>query len=649
MKLSTKLILFFSLFAALPSLFFGIYLGISGYAAQKSEIIESLTSDSLNLKESVTAYFQGGYQDIEFITHLTEVKNLLDGMEMEDMDEVIFWSEGLSKALEAFIQNRKIFHEIRFTAADGKIISRVVRDKDEAQKAITSITDGVQLSLNEGSQTSLWKQTDKGLEFWLHFPVGSLPMAGVISANLDLAPFLRDCQESETTVLGKFGKTEMMIVSGGKPSFSQVPRYLKYLTGSAKEGAGQSGEMLYAYHRFPPNKSAPENVLTIARMYPHSKIMVSVRELLIKVSVMCLAAIFIAVVAGSFVGKAVTRPILDVLYRLKDIVEGQGDLSGSLEVRGEKEIRDLAICFNTFLADLKALISNIFQKADQLDRSSSEQAGLSGNMSADIDKAAVKVDSASSSAGEMTGILGSVSTAMEQTASNIDSVASSSTEMTNTIDEIAKNLERARSITAEAVDLSGKAAKVMDNLGDFAQHISKVTESITEISDQTNLLALNATIEAARAGEMGRGFTVVAGEIKALASQTGIATTNIKQQVADIQQATGEAVDKIEQIVKIIHTTDEAVANIASAVEEQSVVTKEISMNISQASVGVQNASNNVAQSFGFSEKITRDMDDANNINTKVDTSCRQVKTGSNQLSELATQLHHLVARFKLE
>ena len=139
-----------------------------------------------------------------------------------------------------------------------------------------------------------------------------------------------------------------------------------------------------------------------------------------------------------------------------------------------------------------------------------------------------------------------------------------------------------------------------------------MTETITEISEQTNLLALNATIEAARAGEAGKGFAVVANEIKELARQTAAATVNIKDRINEIQSTTSTTVVDIEKISKVIIEINNVISGIATAVEEQSVASNEIAGNISQASQGLVEVNENVAQSTTVVADITREIAEIN-------------------------------------
>ena len=148
---------------------------------------------------------------------------------------------------------------------------------------------------------------------------------------------------------------------------------------------------------------------------------------------------------------------------------------------------------------------------------------------------------------------GSVAAAAEEALANAQTVAKASAQLSASITEIASQVNSSRALTLEAVSASTKAQSTIAKLSEAASKVGAVTNLISEIAGQTNLLALNATIEAARAGEAGRGFAVVAAEVKSLAEQTAKATSEIAQQITEIQDATQASVASISVIGEVIH------------------------------------------------------------------------------------------------
>ena len=187
-----------------------------------------------------------------------------------------------------------------------------------------------------------------------------------------------------------------------------------------------------------------------------------------------------------------------------------------------------------------------------------------------------------------------VAGASEEASISVQSVAAATEELSSSTNEISRQVQESARMAMAAVDEANKTNEWVEELANAASRIGDVVELINAIASQTNLLALNATIEAARAGEAGRGFAVVASEVKALAAQTAKATSEIGQQIVDIQSATEDSVGAIKEISGTIGRLSEISAAIAAAVEEQGAATQEISRNIQQAAGGTHQVSSHI-------------------------------------------------------
>ena len=187
-----------------------------------------------------------------------------------------------------------------------------------------------------------------------------------------------------------------------------------------------------------------------------------------------------------------------------------------------------------------------------------------------------------------------VSAAAEEATTNVQTVASATEELSVSISEISGQVTNASEIAQQAVGEVNSANETIVGLSDASTKIGNVIGLINDIAEQTNLLALNATIEAARAGEAGKGFAVVASEVKSLASQTAKATDEISNQIGQMQSTTQNAVSSMEGISSIIQKIEETAAGIAAAVEEQSAATSDIASNIQQAAQGTSEVSSNI-------------------------------------------------------
>ena len=166
---------------------------------------------------------------------------------------------------------------------------------------------------------------------------------------------------------------------------------------------------------------------------------------------------------------------------------------------------------------------------------------------------------------------------------NVESVAAAAEELNAAIREINHQVTQSSTIARDAVDSSNRTSETIGRLSDTSEKVGKVVELINKIAGQTNLLALNATIEAARAGDAGRGFSIVASEVKTLATETAHATDEISGLVGEIQVATQEAVDSIAGIGSTINELNERTSSVAASVEEQNAVTADIARNMDEA------------------------------------------------------------------
>jgi methyl-accepting chemotaxis protein len=261
----------------------------------------------------------------------------------------------------------------------------------------------------------------------------------------------------------------------------------------------------------------------------------------------------------------------------KQELEEQQAVERELKVRRQDEISQLIGMFGVSIAGVFRTVS----KASQDMASAANTLRTSANRNRD--QAEVVTNEA------------------QDTSSSVQTVAAASQELSAAIEEIGRQVTEASTISTQARDETARTSAKVGDLKEAADRIGRVVSLITEIAEQTNLLALNATIEAARAGEAGKGFAVVASEVKALANQTAKATEDIRAQVVAIQQATGDSVGAIEEITGTITRVAEISSSIASAVTEQQAATAEIARNVQR----VADSTSRVAHSMQAVQETT--------------------------------------------
>lgn len=364
--------------------------------------------------------------------------------------------------------------------------------------------------------------------------------------------------------------------------------------------------------------------------------------------VVIVVTMIVVVMAALATTALVIKPIKGTVEMLKDIAQGEGDLTKRLAIDTRDEMGEMAHWFNIFMEKLQGIVRQIAADATSLGGASQELSAISGKMSSGVESISGRTNQVAAASEEMSGNMTSVAAASEQAATNVNMVASATEEMTVTVREIAQHTENAREVTGNAVGRATEASAKIHELGQAAAKIGSVTETITEISEQTNLLALNATIEAARAGEAGKGFAVVANEIKELARQTASATQEIKTQIEGVQNSTDTTVRQIEEITTVINKVDEIVAIIARAVEEQASASQEIADNVSQASLGIQEVNSNVNQSSSVAGSISGDIVEVNVSVKEIAGFSGLVNAKSEELATLADKLNGLMNQFKV-
>ncbi len=282
------------------------------------------------------------------------------------------------------------------------------------------------------------------------------------------------------------------------------------------------------------------------------------------------------------IGLFVVRQILSCLCKVSDVAKALagGDLTVQVGIDSRDEVGRMAGDLDQAIGAMRTTMTAVGDNAVHLAASSEELCATGEQIAA--------------AAEETSAQAGAVSTAAEEVDANIATVAASSEEMGASIREISSNSSEAARVASEAVQAAEVTTVTIGKLGESSAQIGNVVKVITAIAEQTNLLALNATIEAARAGEAGKGFAVVASEVKDLAQETARATGDIFQQVETIQTNTVDAVEAIAKITAVIARISDYQTTIASAVEEQTATTSEVTRNVSNAALGAKDISHNV-------------------------------------------------------
>lgn len=356
----------------------------------------------------------------------------------------------------------------------------------------------------------------------------------------------------------------------------------------------------------------------------------------------------VATAGGLVIGRQLSKRILSVSSRAREIAEGDGDLTERLDETCRDELGELCGNVNRFIGRVQGLVSRIGGNSATLAGASNELAATATELSSGAAEATTQSATVAAAAEEMAVNMKVMAESSEAMSQNVRVIASAVGEMSASIAEVANNSERAASVADQAARLTAESNQKMEELGGTAKSIGQVILVIQDIAEQTNLLALNATIEAARAGEAGKGFAVVATEVKELAKQTAAATENIRGQIQGIQGSTESAVRTIQQINSVINDVNGVSRTIAAAVEQQRATTDQIARNVSDTSVVSQSVARGVSESAAAAQEITKNIIGIDRVAQRTAAGASQTKASGDHLAELAEQLQSLVDAFKV-
>jgi len=335
-------------------------------------------------------------------------------------------------------------------------------------------------------------------------------------------------------------------------------------------------------------------------------------------SVTTLAALAIGVFVAVFLSQRIGGTVSSILAQADAIAAG--DLTrADVKVSSANELGDLTAAVNKMQSKLRGVIDSISLNAQQVATASEEFSATSQQITANSEETSAQANV--------------VSAATEQINRNLQTVATSTEEMSASISEIAKNAGESAKVAGEALQAALETNATVTKLGESSAEIGQVIKVITSIAQQTNLLALNATIEAARAGEAGKGFAVVANEVKELAKQTAKATEDISQRIGAIQTDAKSAVEAIKMISEIIGQVNDIASTIATAVEQQSATTSEMSRNVSEAAKGSGEVAKNIISVATAAQSTSSGASDS--------------QRAAQQLARMSTELRALVGQFK--
>ncbi|MFV8834180.1 methyl-accepting chemotaxis protein [Aquisalimonas sp.] len=345
----------------------------------------------------------------------------------------------------------------------------------------------------------------------------------------------------------------------------------------------------------------------------------------------------IAIAAGLaiawFIGRSIVRPVNDTVEAMCEIAEGEGDLTKRLDESGKDEIAALAHAFNLFAQRVQATVSEVGGSTEQLASAAEEMSTITAETNQNTQRQREETEQVVTAMNEMTATV-------QDVARNAESAAEAAREADVSAQQGSQVVDRTITGINNLAQEVESAAETINRLGSDTDNIGSVLDVIREVADQTNLLALNAAIEAARAGEAGRGFAVVADEVRTLASRTQDSTQEIQAMIERLQSGSREAVEAMENSRSRAHSTVEEAGN---ASESLGSITQSVSR-ISEMNDQIASAAE---EQSSVADEINRNIVSINDISEQTAEGATQTATAGDQLARLANQLQNLVAKFK--
>ncbi len=471
-------------------------------------------------------------------------------------------------------------------------------------------------------------------------PFNTNGFTGVIGADMNIQNLVRDIVNlNDSGVYAFIANSNGKIVAHKDSSLTlqSVSRISDTLSINMIQDLARSQEsremLVSGQESFVSSRHVPNTDWYFTVVIDKDNAFAPVRDLLRQSVFMGLLQTFvIAFIALFFIKKALS-PLLTLSHSMEALSKGDGDLTQRIKVETKDEIGQLATHVNAFIAKLQEIVRDIAQSSSQLDVQSKVSTNVSKETSEGLTIQLNEMSQIATAVHEM-------SAAAEEVANNAQQTADSALGSTVHCDEGKQVIVRNQQSITNLAEQVENASQVIRELEQNALDINTILSTISEIAEQTNLLALNAAIEAARAGEQGRGFAVVADEVRVLSQRTHSSTDEIREMIESLQKNSLHAVESMHRSQSLAQSSVDDASNATAALEK-------IAQSIQEISDMASHISNAASEQRTVTGEVSKNIQLANDVSDQMSVQADKSSLLSEELQSIATQLNNQVKLFK--
>lgn len=690
--LQGKLLLWFLLLSLIPILIISIVTYSNSSNALEARIYDQLAAISVLQQDEVETYFSKKFADMDILSKVPLVVTGLYEMETawpSGMELSVFIKtpeyDIITKVIDPWIRNYKEiygYYDIFLIDEKGNIIYSVEHEADFGTNAFTGRYRNSNLS--RLIKRVLKNETADIIDFEPYEPSNNAPAAfiaqviydeagdkhGVVA--LQLAVDQINEMMHETTGMGESGQTYLVgkdyLMRSDSRFESNTILKKKIETKASKEALmGRSGEEIIDDYRgisvlsnYSPIKIKDVNWALISEINEDEvfRSIVTLRNLMLLIGIIT-AGIVVGI--ALMISKNIVNPLLLVARRVDEIAGSTGDLTATIPVTSKDEIGDLAGSFNKMLGGLREMIIKITGNATSVSASSQQLSSATQQINASVQQVSSAIQQLASGAQdqaerveETTQVTEQLNAAITQSAQSAEQAAAASLQASqsaqNGSETMKGSIESMEKISKSTADSTAAVKK----LGERSEQMADIVDVITNVADQTNLLALNAAIEAARAGEAGRGFAVVADEVRNLAESSAKSASEIGNLIKQTIKETDDAVENMETTTKEVASGSDLIMKSGTALEEIVAANQNVSTMLQQISAASQQMSSSARQVVGSVEDVATIAEEASTSTQQAGASTQQMvatmqemASSAQSLAEMGIELNSLVSEFK--